>query len=359
MTRYIYIDASYQAAFIGNASSEQKATMKSIAKFMSSTETENEKGVEKKLIMAGTTKKDYLNFKEISQSEDTVGDSYMTWMQYVDMILRTEGTDAIKFLEEQNSDDLRFFDDLLDDSKGTDTDKLKNEFWMSHCLCTLDDTKCKEKEREYGISFINVNCDVTQQEPDAKFLVQDKDYHWGRLIGNRAGNAFFVLDKYAFNPDSMLMANIVPIMKKLICTGVETPITIYTVYDKNQINNLEARITNELHGINNNVTVNALITGDTFHDRIIIANNIYVTIGGGFDALNDNIYADGTQKSRKNTTLHIYSNPAISSKDWLRNEYFVYINAISKKYDALNQTAIHTRQPALMPNRLVRPVTEL
>ena len=359
MTRYIYIDASYKDAYMQSSSESQRATMKSVAMFMSASDTENEEGVEKKLILKGVTKEEFKAFTQDVEKESYENEEYENWMNYIKMACSQGDTTQVQFDEEDSGNDIEFFDRLIKDDEKLDIAKLNNTYWLSHCLCDKSLDECKKLERKYGISFIGIDQDITKHEPDATFFVKDKGYRWDDIIQGRKSNAIFIMDQYTFNPTDIMKANIVAILKNIICTNTEMQISAYTQKINMNLTDIENTIKAELTGINPNITINILSTSDTFHDRVLVSNNLYATIGGGFDALKVEDIGDGKHGSRKYTTLHIYSNPAISSKDWLRNEYFGYVNAISKKYDALNQTALHTRQPALMTNRLVRPIAEI
>ena len=366
MTRYIYIDDSYKNAYLRNSSMEQRITMNAVATFMAAPETENEKGVDKKIIIKGVTRAEYKEYidslrKDLSE-QDRQNDSYEQWMEYITRSCSQGVTTTVEFDEENNQEDIAFFGKLVKDEE-IDSSKLNNQYWMSYCLCDKSSKECETLEHKYGISFIGVDNNITKHEPDATFIVMDEAYDWNTMIGNKSSNTIFVLDQYVFHKEPMMEANIITILKQLVSTKTDTQISIFThrnlCYNKNDatyLSDLEHRIKTDLNSINPSAVACVANTCDYFHDRIIVTNNYYITIGGGFDALKTSSVPGGRQTSCKNTTLHIYANPAISSKDWLRNEYFGYINAISKKQDDLNQNAIRRGQPTLMANRLVRPI---
>lgn len=361
MTRYIYIDSTYKDAFFKDCKKEQQQTLSAIGTFMSSPDTDNEKGVEKKVILNGVTREDYKKYAKESESIEYDDKRQENWMSYISMFLSAGDTSLVEF-EEDNDDLISSFKTILKGDNSLDTLKsVEDDLWQSYILCDLTKEQCNTLEQAYGVSFIRTEDDVTKHEPDACFLRKENHYDWNDLVFQKKSNSIVILDQYAFHDANIRDTNIIVLLEKIVCRMCPTHITIFTHQNKCLENDLELiknKVLSEFHD-GADVHVDVQNTKDEFHDRLILTNNQYITIGGGFDALKPELTPDGKHKSIKNTTLHVYSNPAISSKEWLRNEYYGYLNAISETHNQLCQTAIHTGNPEPFQNRIMRPITEI
>jgi len=354
MRGYIYIDKSYWSKKL---SETQRDVLKTITKsILLQNDSEQEHyitaGIDVKyvIILIGI-KKDF--YKEALSNRENLSGYANQIVDFVEPIIKTYPS-VIDFDGEIYNDIRKEFEKLINSEKNvggeigetklecTDN-KLLNSFILcgDNVLsditvegCYISKTSMPNLCTKYGIGVIRTSDSIADVSPYGSMLIKEEKYQWKNIILSLPANSLIIADQFAFKDENVINSNILKIINLLIAKSTIIHISIFTNKSKcidNSIEKLHTKL-KDLIG-SEKVNIEIIHSADEFHDRFIITNNMYITIGGGFDVLTQD-----NNKSKKNTTVLSFAFSPITSQKWLLDAYYQYIIGMKKKKSAVEHS---------------------
>lgn len=209
----------------------------------------------------------------------------------------------------------------------------------------------KELEREYGYAVIDTvfaplfNIEII----DKNKVISDFDF----LQNVKQCNSIIVADKYVVKNSSIIQKNLRPILKKMESQANPIHLTILSKFKAKEgeiIPLTMQQAYNEVMQIcsNGKWKVEIYDTDLEFHDRFIITNNEYITIGGGIDCRES---YGGQMVGSKRTSIHKYKYPLF--QDEISKEVIFYISAIKSVIKHIDQRRKITNMAKASTNYLL------
>lgn len=191
-------------------------------------------------------------------------------------------------------------------------------------------------EKEYGYGIINSDC---FNEQNILVLEKDKEIVKSDYTSNlKYGNSVVIVDRFALKDNMTIEKSLLPILQK-IKSDTSITLTILSQFqykkDEQRGNTLEEAFNKivEMCPSQRNWKVEIYDVGEKYHDRFIITNNNYITIGGGFDSLKLlNLKLVGS----KNTSMHKYLYPLFQKE--ISKEVKFYIKSIQNTINSVDRT---------------------
>lgn len=199
----------------------------------------------------------------------------------------------------------------------------------------------KSLEQEYGYGIISEN---SIDNIKVFIIKKDKNVRETDYVSDiKHCNSIVVVDRYALKNMQTIERNLRPLLDKIKSTAKMT-LTIlsqFTYLDGNGLNLQDAY--NNIMKIFPTWNIEIYDTQDTYHDRFIITNNNYITIGGGFDS--QNVTTTNGMVGSKTTAMHKYVYPLFQKE--ISKEVMFYLQNISytirtitkKKSNMINGTS--------------------
>lgn len=204
-------------------------------------------------------------------------------------------------------------------------------------------------ERELGFLVIkNENCKLLHIKTIARDdQISDIDF----TSSMRPCNSIVIVDRYILKDENTIKRNLIPVLKKMKSNVPAIHLSILSQFTYNDdrrhltINEALDKIKNDLAG-SGNWKIEILNTEQELHDRVIITNHSYITIGGGFDC---RILKDTQIRADKSTIMHTYIAPLLNSD--IAEEVPFYITEIKKVMSHLDNTR---RKTNMSPKEKIR-----
>jgi hypothetical protein len=191
------------------------------------------------------------------------------------------------------------------------------------------DPAIKSLEQEYGYGIINEH---SIEEFKVNVIKKNESVDQHELVSDiKKCNSVVVVDRFSLKNDSTIDNNLLFILNK-IKSGTKITLTILSqfTYQDGQGLSIQQAF-DKIKRVCPNWNIEIYDIGDIYHDRFIITNNNYITIGGGLDCYKiSNLNRVGS----KTTTIHKYQYPLFQKE--ISKEVIFYIKDISHTIRTIN-----------------------
>lgn len=258
--------------------------------------------------------------------------------------------DFITLTQQPNSDYKRFLQRLsVQQISGKSHIKLSEKFitpdiidpksndQLTACYLTCLDAKAtKIITDELGVLILNPynikECDFMLFDNGAAIL-KNKNLCWSAILKRFPSNCLAMIDNYIFNDMTVGKENLKDLFDALLPEEIslEIPfqIAIFTTLKKNNnrddVNSKDCfkEIANLIGEIRPNLYFTlAIFKTNSFHDRVIVTNNVYISCAGGFDLKKSG-------KAEKTTTVCVIVPYLNKTTKWVSAAYSNIVNEIS------------------------------
>ncbi|MBR3566208.1 MAG: hypothetical protein IKN91_07790 [Paludibacteraceae bacterium] len=203
-------------------------------------------------------------------------------------------------------------------------------------LTTQETTVCQQQAQRFGVIIMNMEMVFAAthlfKDNGTAFpsqLARDWNFMRGLLKTQpkiNLSNAMIIADNYLLYDQQRIQYNLLPILKILLPEQLdyELPYQI-CIFTEDKQNQLRYRLSMLVKTIKNirpklNFQLMIYLAKDTFHDRAIITNNIWIGCGHGFDIFSKNGAID------KSTTINIVFPFLQSAIQWADQAYLNLID---------------------------------
>lgn len=206
---------------------------------------------------------------------------------------------------------------------------------------------CEKAMKDYGILVI---CPETIEE--FQYLIfdqgvamrKDEKSDWEKCLssGNVSipCNSLILVDNYVLNDGGLMVENLKPLLDLILPKDLKKSVTFQlTIFatlksDKTEydINNRHIEMMNILEEVRPGMPFSLSIlkcSKDTFHDRNIATNNLFIGVGSGF-----NLFKNGT--SQKTTTIFAFHPFFYGHSKWARKAYSDLLNDAGEIFKRAN-----------------------
>ena len=207
---------------------------------------------------------------------------------------------------------------------------------------------CEKAMKDYGVIVV---CPETIE--DFQYLIFDQgaairkseESDWGKCLSCENApipcNSLIVVDNYVLNDSDKMEENLIPLLGRILPKSLKQSVTFQlTIFatlknDKGIDYEIEGRYTKIkeiLEKVRPGISFSLSILKcqkDTFHDRSIASNNLFIGCGGGFD-----LFKNG--KSQKTTTVFAFHPFFYMHSKWSRKAYSDLLNDASEVFKRAN-----------------------